>query len=100
MPMKLPRYRPQRPRLSDGRPSASARGYDEYWRALRLRILRERPVCEACKRKPATCVDHDTSLRNHGTHDEANLFAYCRTCHNRKGIERDGLLGRKPKGGD
>jgi 5-methylcytosine-specific restriction enzyme A len=94
MPKMPPTHRPPRPGPSDARPSAARRGYGGAWRKLRRAKLARDPFCEVCGAAVATCVDHDRSLATGGTHDEANLVSMCAPCHNRKGVARDGLLGR------
>ena len=67
----------------DRRPSASQRGYDRQWMAIRRAVLAEEPRCRGCGAK-ATMVDHIRPLRLGGTHDRWNLQALCRSCHARK----------------
>lgn len=96
MPTRPPTHKPRRARLSDGRPSASARGYDAHWRRLRLVVLEARPMCEApgCNR-PAEHVDHrDGDVLNLS---EANLVPLCHGCHSRKTIRHDGGFGRQKR---
>ncbi len=100
MPKKPPQHKPRRARLPDHRPSASRRGYDVAWREFRLAYLMRHPLCVALLRdgrrcgRPATDVDHHVSLERGGTNDEANLRAYCHSCHSKKSCAVDGALGR------
>lgn len=97
MPNKPPTHKPARLKLSDGRPSASARGYDAHWKNLRRVILAERPVCEQCEREASAHVDHkDGDVRNL---DEGNFQALCHSCHSRKTVACDGGFGRQRKRG-
>ena len=79
--------------MSDPRPYLTP-----AWKALRARILRRRPICEACRMAKATCVDH--TIRHRGDPelfwDEENLVALCWSCHSSKTVKRDGGWGRKP----
>jgi 5-methylcytosine-specific restriction protein A len=96
MPSRPPSHRPARLPVRDGRPSASARGYDAAWRKLRLLVLREVPVCETplCN-APATQVDHVIALARGGTDERTNLRSYCASCHARKTAIEDGGFGRR-----
>ena len=80
---KRPAQRRRR-RAKQHRPSSNARGYDSAWKRIRLRVLREQPVCEYCGAAPATQVDHVVSMRRGGTNDRANLRAGCARCHAKK----------------
>ena len=55
------------------------------WLELRAAMLRREPVCQACRRAPATDVDHITPIRAGGsmTHP-SNLQSLCHECHSRK----------------
>ena len=104
MPDRIPCHRPGRPttaRLSDGRPSSSARGYDRRWRKLREVVLRAEPLCRHCLQRgesvAAAHVDHDVALAAGGTDDLANLVPLCHSCHSRKTVQRDGGFGRPAK---
>ncbi len=91
---------PTPPRLS-----ASRRGYDATWRALRLAHLQENPTCVECEKHDrtvaATVVDHirahrgDDALRL----DPENLQSLCQSHHSAKTCRQDRGLGRAPKGG-
>lgn len=48
------------------------------WKALRARVLREEPVCQRCRERRATRVNHrDGDWRNTS---RLNLEALCATC--------------------
>ena len=76
------------------RGSASKRGYDRKWRALRKVILARDPFCKAegCN-EPSTDVDHIVPRRGGGTDDPSNLQGMCETCHSRKTAIEDGRWG-------
>lgn len=56
------------------------------WKELRLHILGNRPVCQACGKRPAEEVDHE--VRHKGNPklfwDPGNLVALCPRCHRYK----------------
>ena len=55
------------------------------WRKLRMDVIRQEPVCRACKRQEATVVDHIQPVRLGGEfflHE--NLQPLCKGCHNSK----------------
>jgi 5-methylcytosine-specific restriction protein A len=59
------------------------------WRVLRTAVLRESPLCLACKSHgrlvAAGVVDHVVPLKDGGARfDRANLQPLCVSCHNRK----------------
>lgn len=59
------------------------------WRKLREKVLKERPLCEECKRNgvltPAKVVDHIVPIVKGGAAlDERNLQPLCHRCHNIK----------------
>ena len=70
--------------------------YDKYWKALRLKKLREYPLCEYCEQKgdltPANVVDHKKDWKWAATEEEqwrlfsdwCNLASSCESCHNAK----------------
>lgn len=98
MPHRPSTHKPQRACVGDGRPSASARGYDAHWRRLREAFLAAHPLCQSAGcTQGATDVDHHISLVRGGTHDEANLRAYCHACHSAKTARHDGSFGRARK---
>jgi 5-methylcytosine-specific restriction protein A len=96
MPRRASTHKPHPPVR---RPSPSARGYGGDWPAVRLRMLRLRPMCEAdgCP-SPATEVDHVKRHVPGEAHDEANLMCLCKSCHSKKTCAADHGFGRAPKG--
>ncbi len=66
--------------------------YGHRWRKLRLMILRRDPICTACKRAPATEVDHIRALTKGGDDSDDNLTGLCCSCHSRKTVREDGAL--------
>ncbi len=80
------------------RGSAASRGYGRKWRKIRLMYLRRHPLCEDPfgihaehgETVAATEVDHQTPLREGGTHRVDNLQALCKICHSRKTAVEDG----------
>lgn len=88
------RPKPVRP---DSRPSAHRRGYGRNWQRLRAVVLNREPLCRLCRADGLTVaaehVDHNVSLAEGGTNDEANLIPLCHSCHSKKTVERDGGLG-------
>ena len=87
---------PPRP---DKRESASTRGYDRDWRALRDWYIERHPICEIkvkCDGRPAVLVDHIKPISKGGERlDERNLQSSCRACHDWKTSEIDQV--RRPK---
>ena len=81
------------------RGSAAARGYDAAWTRLRRRVIREEPLCRACRDEGrvtrAEMVDHIVPVRQAPERrlDRANLQPLCRPCHHRKTLE-DGSYAR------
>jgi 5-methylcytosine-specific restriction enzyme A len=70
---------------------ARATGYGSRWRRLRDERLRVHPVCEYCRRAPATEVHHTghelpTDAR---FYDYDRLRACCSSCHRRRSHERE-----------
>jgi 5-methylcytosine-specific restriction protein A len=67
------------------RGSASARGYGQRWREIRLAKLKVNPLCEMCEAggmtEPATEVHHVLPLEEGGTNSSDNLMSLCRSCH-------------------
>jgi len=54
------------------------------WQRMRALVLREQPVCAACRRAPSVDVDHIVALRDGGSGDRGNLRGLCRSCHSVK----------------
>jgi 5-methylcytosine-specific restriction protein A len=79
------------------RGSASARGYDASWRALRAAYLSAHPMCSHpdCD-LIATDVDHVTPHRGDDKLrlDPDNLQSLCHGHHSSKTVSQDGGLGR------
>ena len=81
--------------LDAARLPSPQRGYGNYWRRLRAKILSKHPYCvdpyqvHAIPEK-ATDVDHIISKRDGGTDDESNLQTLCHACHSRKTARSDG----------
>ncbi len=104
MPSMPPNHRTPRANLLEQRGSASSRGYDARWRALRLDYLMRHPLCRMCEQSgrltSATCVDHIVSIVKGGGDDDDNLQPLCHACHNRKGNQSDGVgFGGRGRGG-
>lgn len=76
----------QRPSWQHAERSAHRRGYDNQWRKLRARVLREEPTCRHCG-APATEADHihplnptDGSAPGARLH-RSNVQGLCHDCH-------------------
>jgi 5-methylcytosine-specific restriction protein A len=60
------------------------------WKRLRIMVLKEQPLCKACKKQgrfiPATDVDHIKDHKGDASlfFDYDNLQALCHECHSRK----------------
>lgn len=67
------------------------------WQQLRLRKLREQPLCEYCpptQRRPATEVDHRLAISDGGAvFDMVNLASACKRCHSQKTSRGEQLHG-------
>lgn len=59
---------------------SSKKRYDAAWRAVRARVLREKPSCALCG-SLATDVDHIVAVADGGTDDRSNLRGLCLPCH-------------------
>jgi 5-methylcytosine-specific restriction enzyme A len=71
------------------RGTATDRGYDHAWQAVRAEYARAHPWCEPClatgRRVPLAIVDHRVPLTHGGARlDPSNLESQCRRCHGRK----------------
>ena len=85
-------------RKPDTRPSAAHRGYNSpRWHRLRAIILSKQPICQLCGKVWANTVDHIVSRDQGGGDEESNLQALCKSCHGKKGYEKDNLFGRLEK---
>ncbi|GIW48990.1 MAG: HNH endonuclease [Caloramator sp.] len=71
------------------------------WKRLRIKFLKEHPLCEECKRNGvvtlAEVVDHIIPHKGNKElfWDEENLQALCKECHDSKTAKEDGRWGRK-----
>ena len=58
------------------------------WKARRLWVLkRDKHLCQLCKRKQATEVDHIRPRSQGGDHEYDNLMAVCSDCHEVKTLK-------------
>ncbi|MBH0239126.1 HNH endonuclease [Methylobrevis albus] len=93
-PCAIARQREARAAYDATRPSASARGYNAEWRALRSKYLKANPLCshEYCKEQ-ATEVDHIVSIKNDTSLrlNWSNLRAYCRHHHSQRTSREQGF---------
>ena len=97
-----PRPEGRQERKPDTRPSASKRGYDRWWRKLRLEVLHDDPFCRSCRKRglveQAVEVDHIVPLSRGGARlAKSNLQPLCRACHHLK-TSREQAEGRFPRG--
>ena len=78
------------------------RDYGADWQAARLEQLEAYPVCrcDGCPRclgspcaRASAEVDHVRTLRDGGTHEQANLRAKCKPCHSHRTATDNGLGG-------
>lgn len=73
------------------------------WKKLRIKFLKENPLCEECKRHgvvtAAEVVDHIIPHKGNKElfWDEDNLQSLCKECHDRKTAKEDGRWGEKYK---
>ena len=79
------------------RPSTTTQGYGAAWRKIRDAVLRDEPLCRACRRSGrtvlATDVDHIVPRRAGGSDKRSNLQPLCGTCHSAKTAREDGGFG-------
>ncbi|MDA2932642.1 HNH endonuclease [Nitrospinae bacterium AH-259-F20] len=66
------------------RGTSTERGYGARWQRLRVLVLKRQPICNLCKRKPATEVDHIKPKAAGGGDEMDNLQGLCKPCHTRK----------------
>lgn len=96
MPRKARPHQPPRPRQP--RPQGHNAHYKTArWQRLRRLVLAGRPVCERCRCRAASHVDHVVALAAGGTDDPANLRALCHACHSAKTAGEDGGFGNPRK---
>lgn len=87
------------------------------WKLARSSYLRTHPICETCKRAPASEVHHRVSLQDIAEHripewvlrlgidpelvdlrlDDRNFLAQCKPCHSAETVRQDGGFGRAPR---
>jgi len=78
---RCPLHQAEYERTHDARrPSASQRGYDSRWKAVRDKFLADHPFCEMCG-APAEIAHHVIRKRVGGVDEGANLVALCKQCH-------------------
>lgn len=64
------------------------------WKRLRAWKLRQNPICEYCRKRPATDVDHFIPLRDGvDPYDESNLRSVCAHCHRLKTRNGERVVG-------
>lgn len=88
------RYCPEHKKLMDAqydrrmRDRGAKEFYTSYeWKRKRREYLSEHPICECCRRKPATLVDHIIPIKQGGALlEDSNLQALCSSCHGSKSI--------------
>ena len=70
------------------RGTAAERGYDYKWSLIRLRFLKEFPLCYDClalgRVEVANEVHHIKKKRDSGTDEWDNLMSECHACHSRR----------------
>jgi len=77
------------------RGSSTQRGYNSRWRKARIIYLKEHPLCVECLKEniitEATVVDHIIPHRGDMVlfWNELNWQAKCKSCHDRKTVEKD-----------
>lgn len=65
------------------------------WKRKRREFLIEHPICEYCRMKAATIVDHIVPIRMGGALlDDENLQALCSSCHSAKSIREGSRYGK------
>jgi 5-methylcytosine-specific restriction protein A len=64
--------------------SSAARGYGAAHRALRRQVLREEPICQACRFRLSTTADHVVPLSRGGQTVRENLQGLCDKCSRAK----------------
>ncbi len=79
------------------RGTPTQRGYNYRWQRYRLAFLASNPLCNHCKRKAATQVDHIKAVKDADDPlfwEPDNHQGLCAGCHSRKTIRVDGGFGR------
>ena len=76
-----------------GRATSTQRGYGARWRKLRKLVLHRYPVCNHCKRKTSSDVDHITPKALGGEDTMDNLQGLCSDCHIKKTAKENELRG-------
>lgn len=84
------------------RGSASARGFNYWWRMRSKAYLAEHPICADPEGEHAasgrvtlaTEVHHIVDKANGGTDDDDNLQALCKPCHSRITAREHGWAGK------
>jgi 5-methylcytosine-specific restriction protein A len=69
------------------------RGYDHRHEFLRRRVLREEPLCRACRIRTSVICDHIVPLSRGGQTVRSNLQGLCTYCHRSK-TGREGQAAR------
>lgn len=102
MPIRPPTHAPQRIKtkqhnLVDRQAKRLYRTNSKTWRAIRLEVLSECPLCAVCMCngiiKAANEVDHiDGDSHNN---DRSNLQALCKPCHSAKTVKENGGFGNE-----
>lgn len=61
--------------------------YGRAWKRIRDRYASKHPLCEMClaegRMTPTAEIHHKVPVSKGGRHDEENLMALCRSCHNK-----------------
>ena len=94
MPNKPKTHKPHRSAPAPRRAKTKARGYSGPWKRIRLMVLARDPICRMCDRLPSLHVDHIERHVPGEAHDMDRLQGLCASCHSKKGVQYDGLLGR------
>ena len=70
------------------RGTAAERGYNYRWSLIRLRFLKEFPLCYDClalgRVEVANEVHHIEALRDGGTNEWNNLMSLSKACHSKR----------------
>jgi 5-methylcytosine-specific restriction protein A len=76
--------------------------YTRLPQAVRQRVLRKHRICQVCRARPSTQVDHIIPVAEGGANTEANARGVCATCHAIKTAEErqrglDRYRARQPR---